>query len=90
MRGFATDEYQNRLARAQQMMAASGLDALFLTTETDVRYFTGFFNPLLGKPDPALVCDYPAIRKAHCGNPVYRGGADGQDMDSRYPHLVSP
>ena len=29
MRGFATDEYQNRLARAQQMMVASGLMRCF-------------------------------------------------------------
>ena len=50
MRGFATDEYQNRLARAQQMMATSGLDALFLTTETDVRYFTGFLTRFWESP----------------------------------------
>ena len=50
MRGFATDEYQNRLARAQQMMVASGLDALFLTTETDVRYFTGFLTRFWESP----------------------------------------
>ncbi|MGB1960778.1 MAG: M24 family metallopeptidase [Candidatus Puniceispirillaceae bacterium] len=50
MRGFATDEYQNRLARAQQMMATSGQDALFLTTETDVRYFTGFLTRFWESP----------------------------------------
>lgn len=50
MRGFATDEYQDRLARAQQIMAASGLDALFLTTETDVRYFTGFLTRFWESP----------------------------------------
>ena len=50
MRGFATQEYQDRLARAQQMMAASGLDALFLTTETDVRYFTGFLTRFWESP----------------------------------------
>ena len=50
MRGFATQEYQNRLARAQQMMAASSLDALFLTTETDVRYFTGFLTRFWESP----------------------------------------
>ena len=50
MRGFATQEYQNRLARAQQKMAASGLDALFLTTETDVRYFTGFLTRFWESP----------------------------------------
>lgn len=50
MRGFATDEYRNRLARAQQMMVTSGLDALFLTTETDVRYFTGFLTRFWESP----------------------------------------
>ncbi len=63
MRGFATDEYQNRLARAQQMMATSGLDALFLTTETDVRYFTGFLTRFWESPTRPWYVIIPQLGK---------------------------
>lgn len=63
-RGFEQSEYETRLARAQAAMHNAGLDALFLTTEPEVRYFTGFLTqfwesptrpwflivPLTGKP----------------------------------------
>lgn len=63
-RGFETGEYQARVARAQDAMARAGLAALFLTTEPEIRYFTGFLTrfwespsrpwfvivPLKGKP----------------------------------------
>lgn len=39
---FAQAEYEARLERAHQAMAAAGLDALFFTTEAEMRYFTGF------------------------------------------------
>lgn len=50
MRGFEISEYQTRLARAQTMMAAAGLDALFVTTETDIRYFTGYLTRFWESP----------------------------------------
>jgi Xaa-Pro aminopeptidase len=50
MRGFPEAEYTSRLDRAQSMMAASGLDALFLTTEPEVRYFTGFLTRFWESP----------------------------------------
>lgn len=49
-RGFAPSEFQNRLARAQSLMAGAGLDAMVLTTETDVRYFTGFLTRFWESP----------------------------------------
>lgn len=39
---FPVAEYETRLARAQAAMHAHGLDALFFTTEAEMRYFTGF------------------------------------------------
>ena len=39
---FPQAEYEARLNRAHQAMAAAGLDALFFTTEAEMRYFTGF------------------------------------------------
>jgi Xaa-Pro aminopeptidase len=41
-RGFSTSEFEERTAAAQKIMAGRGLDALLLTTEPEVRYFTGF------------------------------------------------
>lgn len=41
-RGFSTSEFEQRTAAAQKIMARLGLSALLLTTEPEVRYFTGF------------------------------------------------
>ena len=45
MAGAATpitvDEYQARTARAQSLMREQGIDALYLDTSTNLRYFTG-------------------------------------------------
>lgn len=41
-RGFTTAEFEQRTAAAQKIMARLQLDALLLTTEPEVRYFTGF------------------------------------------------
>lgn len=63
-RGFAESEYAARTGRAQALMAARGLSGLLLTTEADLRYFSGFhtlfwqsptrpwflFVPVTGKP----------------------------------------
>lgn len=42
MPDFSTAEYLTRTAAAQNLMAKQGLDALLLTTEAEIRYFTGF------------------------------------------------
>lgn len=42
MPDFPQAEYEARAAAAQAAMTAAGLDALFLTTEPEIRYFTGF------------------------------------------------
>ncbi|WP_428647136.1 M24 family metallopeptidase [Roseibium sp.] len=39
---FPQQEFEHRTELAQQAMRAAGLDALFFTTEAEVRYFTGF------------------------------------------------
>jgi len=63
-RGFPQSEFEQRTARAQAMMAELKIDAMLLTTEPNVRYFSGFFTqfwlsptrpwfllvPLQGKP----------------------------------------
>jgi len=49
-RGFPEGEFAVRTHRAQHMMAQSGLGALLLTTEADVRYFTGFLTRFWESP----------------------------------------
>ncbi|MEX2201171.1 MAG: Xaa-Pro peptidase family protein [Dongiaceae bacterium] len=41
-RGFPVIEFERRLAGAQRAMAAAKLDGLLLTTEPELRYFSGF------------------------------------------------
>ncbi|MBO9433267.1 aminopeptidase P family protein [Ruegeria sp. R13_0] len=50
MRGFAPSEFEARTRRAQQLMDAAGLSALLLTTEADLRYFTGFLTRFWESP----------------------------------------
>jgi len=38
---FPTEEYQNRVAKARQLMEARGIDALLLTAKENVIYFSG-------------------------------------------------
>ena len=49
-RGFDRAEYVDRVARAQSRMADAGLAALLLTTEPDLRYFTGFLTRFWESP----------------------------------------
>ena len=49
-RGFEVGEFEVRLQRAQARMHDAGLDAILLTTEPDVRYFTGFFTQFWQSP----------------------------------------
>ena len=63
-RGFTDEEYQQRTTAIQTEMASHNLEGLLLTTEHDIRYFSGFhtlfwqsptrpwflFIPVTGKP----------------------------------------
>lgn len=49
-RGFPIEEFEARTQRAQTLMARRGIDALLLTTEPDVRYFTGFLTRFWESP----------------------------------------
>jgi Xaa-Pro aminopeptidase len=73
-RGFDVGEYQGRVARAQALMREQGLAALLLTTEPEIRYFTGFLTRFWESPtrpwflvlpaDGAPVAVIPAIGEA--------------------------
>lgn len=42
MGDFPVTEFENRLTKAHAAMHAAGIDALFFTSEAEMRYFTGF------------------------------------------------
>jgi len=50
MRGFNLAQYEFRTLKAQQLMQQHELGALLLTTETNVRYFTGFLTRFWESP----------------------------------------
>ncbi|MEP3630631.1 MAG: Xaa-Pro peptidase family protein [Hyphomicrobiales bacterium] len=62
-RGFPEQEFEARTSRAQALMAKQGLDALLLTTEADVRYFTGFLTRFWESPARPWFIVVPAAGK---------------------------
>lgn len=59
-RGFAPQEYHARLAAAQAGMNAAGRGALLLTTEPEIRYFTGFLTRFWESPSRPWFLVLPA------------------------------
>ena len=49
-RGFTTDEYVRRSGAVQQAMHIAGIDLLWLTTEADVRYLSGYLTQFWQSP----------------------------------------
>ena len=63
MRGFPAAEFQRRTARAQSLMRNHGLAALLLTTEPEVRYFTGYLTRFWESPTRPWFLIVPASGK---------------------------
>ena len=62
-RDFALVEFEQRMARAQIMMREQQLDAVLLTTETNVRYFSGYFTQFWQSPTRPWFLLLPATGK---------------------------
>jgi Xaa-Pro aminopeptidase len=62
-RGFETREFEHRTLRAQRLMAESRLDALLLSTEPEVRWFTGFLTQFWESPTRPWFVVVPAAGK---------------------------
>lgn len=63
MIGFAPAEFEARVARAQTRMQQSGLAALLLTTEPELRYFTGYLTRFWESPTRPWFLIVPATGK---------------------------
>jgi len=49
-RGFEVSEYENRLDNIQKLMHESRMDAILLTTQVDIEYYTGFKTQFFQSP----------------------------------------
>ena len=63
MRGFPPSEFEARTAAAQALMAKHDLAALLLTTETQIRYFTGYLTRFWESPSRPWFLVLPAQGK---------------------------
>ncbi|MEQ8354277.1 MAG: Xaa-Pro peptidase family protein [Kiloniellaceae bacterium] len=62
-RGFPEAEFAARTEKAQALMAAAGLDALLLTTEPELRYFSGYLTQFWQSPTRPWFMVLPAEGK---------------------------
>ncbi|WP_299065748.1 Xaa-Pro peptidase family protein [uncultured Psychrobacter sp.] len=62
-RGFEQAEFESRTERAQKIMHEMKLDAMFFTTEPNVRYFTGFHTQFWHSPTRPWFVIVPAKGK---------------------------
>ena len=62
-RGFPESEYRHRLDRAQRLMAEGDLAGLLLTTEAELRYFSGFHTLFWQSPTRPWFLFVPASGK---------------------------
>ena len=49
-RGFEISEFETRMVRAQEIMHRRNLDAIWVTTPQNIRYFTGFDSQFWESP----------------------------------------
>ena len=62
-RGFTNAEFASRCCAAQQVMASRSVGTLLLTSEADIRYFTGFMTQFWQSPTRPWFVLLPAIGK---------------------------
>lgn len=62
-RGFPAQEFEQRTRRAQDRMADAGIDALLLTTEVELRYFSGYLTQFWQSPTRPWFLVVPASGK---------------------------
>jgi len=62
-RGFPVSEFETRARKARALMGEAGLSALLLTTEPEVRYFTGYLTQFWQSPTRPWFLILPATGK---------------------------
>ena len=62
-RGFAQAEFEQRTQTVQKLMREARLDAILVTTEAEIRYFTGFHSQFFVSPTRPWFVVVPADGK---------------------------
>ena len=62
-RGFSQTEFEARTELTQQLMHAANLDAILVTTEAEIRYYTGFHTQFFESPTRPWFLVIPAEGK---------------------------
>ena len=62
-RGFAKEEFEHRLIRAQKIMKSYQLDGILLTVPQNIRYFTGYESQFWESPTRPWFVVVPASGK---------------------------
>ena len=62
-RGFEVSEYENRLENIQKLMYEAKMDAILLTTQVDIEYYTGFKSQFFLSPTRPWYVLIPSIGK---------------------------
>jgi Xaa-Pro aminopeptidase len=78
IRGFSDDEFATRCQNAQSFMIEQNIDAILLTCEPDIRYFTGYFTRFWESPTRPW---FVLLPKA--GKPIAIIPAIGADLMSK-------
>lgn len=89
-RGFDTAEFETRLSRAQSAMDAAGLDIMMLTTEPEIRYFSGFLTQFWQSPTRPWFLLVPASGKPVAVIPGIGGECMGRTWISDIRTWSSP
>ena len=63
VRGFPPQEFADRTKRAQSRMLEAGIDAVLLTTEAELRYFSGYLTQFWQSPTRPWFMIIPATGK---------------------------
>ena len=72
-RGFPQSEFEQRAQKAQRIMNEEKLDAILLTTEPNVRYFSGFLTQFWQSPTRPWFLIVPrAVSYTHLTLPTNR------------------
>jgi len=82
--GFPDSEFAARLSLAQARMADAGLGALLLSTEADLRYFSGYLTRFWESPTRPWYLIVPAG-----GNVVRTGWLPGADWYANGARIAS-
>jgi len=81
-RGFIKAEYENRLAKIQKLMVSERMDAILLTTQVDIEYYTGFKTQFFESPTRPWFVLIPLNDKPKAIIPVIgQSGMEGTWID---------